>query len=498
MTPRPRLTVTHHDPPLLTRAVLDSTPSGQLCRPAYDLDSTIVTHAHIGPGVFHRGHQAIYSDDLLAAGYNTSAICAISMRSSTLSDLLGQQDMLYSVIGSEERIRVVGSIRQSLVATSDIRAAIERLADPAIRVVTMTVTEPGYCWSTSTGSLDTNDPSIVHDVANPEQPTSMPGLLVAALALRRSRGTSSFTVIPCDNLTANGALTRTVLHQLAGLVNPDLASYIQHEVPVCSTMVDRMVPSTTPEDRFEVQNVAGITDQWPVRTERYSEWVIERAPGAFLPPWAEVGVEVTDDVAAHEQMKLHVLNASHSAIAYIGLHRGHRLISDALLDNVVKERVAALLADEIAGVTMAPGSVSVQRYAATCLERFGDDSLGYTTLKVASGGGQKIQQRILPTVERLLTNSQSIDGLALVIAMWFWCIFGPEADTLGLSDPWFEQSIAPRLSFDGNPHTVATRLLAEPMLFGALATSQPFAQAVLGHIVAVWGTPRPKTKESLT
>jgi fructuronate reductase len=479
------LPVTAHP---LTHDGLLAMPSQFVRIPSYDIRAASTEHAHIGPGVFHRGHQAVYADDLLSAGRSTSAICAISMRSSTLRDAIGPQDFLYSTIGLEERVRVIGSIREVIVATEDPRKAVARLASPDIRVVTMSVTEMGYHWSHASQSLDVSAPEIAHDIEDPAAPASMPGLLVASLGQRLAAGIEPFTVVPCDNLPGNGDLTRSVLRTLAECRDPSLAAWIDDDVPICSTMVDRMVPTTTETDRLEVERIAGIRDRWPIRTEPYGEWIIENNQGGFLPPWVDVGAQVVGDIAPYEELKLHILNASHTALAYLGLRTGHVLISDALRDPAVARHVAGIMDSEIAPATEGPSGVSVAAYSRTTLERFTNDSLGYTTAKVGSDGAQKIQQRVLPIVERLLSQGSPIDGLALVITVWLWCMFGPQAGTLGLSDPWLEHAIGPRIDLPMDPSALADQMLSNTSLFGDLSRSPVFASAVLRNVEPVWSS----------
>ncbi len=472
----------------LTHDNIYSTTTPNVAVPGYDISAASVEHAHIGPGVFHRGHQAVYADDLLTAGRSTSAICAISMRTSTLRDAIEPQDLLYSVVGIEERVRVIGSLREVIVATDDPTTAIDRLASPDIRVVTTTVTERGYHWSHSSQSLDTSTPEIKHDIKDLTAPASMPGLLVAALERRLAAGTEPFTIVPCDNVTGNGNLTRSVLRTLAEYKDHSLAEWIYNHVPICSTMVDRMVPITTEIDRLEVERIAGFRDRWPIRTEPYCEWVIENTQGGYLPPWVDVGAQVVADITPYEELKLHVLNASHTALAYLGLRNGHLLISDALRDDAVATQVADILDSEIAHATEVPSGVNIGAYGRTTLDRFRNDSLGYTTAKVGSDGAQKIQNRVLPIVESLLAEDHPIDGLALVVTVWLWCMFGPQAGTLGLSDPWLEHTIGPQADLPRDPSALVGRMLSNTSLFGDLARSAAFTNAVLRNVDFVWSS----------
>lgn len=458
--------------------------------PGYGPTDTRVGHAHIGPGVFHRGHQAMYSDNLLNNGFTDAAICAISMRSRELASQLRGQDMFYTVIGSERRMRVVGSIREIMSASDDIHSVIERLADPAVKVVTMTVTEAGYCWSAESGSLDGDDPGIVHDIDNPRSPITMPGLLLAALANRKNKGVEPFAIVPCDNLLSNGKITATVLSQLAEVTDPALEPWLSEAVPVHGTMVDRMVPSTTDGDRSAVLR-AGVRDEIPIRTEEFSQWVIEQRDGSILPPWDSVGVDFVTDVEPFERLKLQVLNASHSAIAYLGLNGGHTLVDTAARDPQIRATTTAMIRDEVAAVVsgMQTDADNVfRRYTETTFERFSNAALGYTTAKVASDGARKIQQRILPSVARLVEDQQPFDNIAKVLAAWIWSMWGGNSDRLSVKDPWFESVVHVDPTLD--PASFAAAVIREPVVFGNLAGSTTITEGVAKHVDEIWATGR--------
>ncbi|MEO6122543.1 MAG: mannitol dehydrogenase family protein [Ilumatobacteraceae bacterium] len=457
--------------------------------PGYDLDHAAIGHAHIGPGVFHRGHQAVFADRALALGHPNAAICAISMRSASLRDALAEQDNLYTCVerqGNTATATVIGSIREILVAAQDPQAAVERLADPAITVVTTTVTEAGYCFDGESRTLDRSLPSVRHDQQNPDQPMTMPGLIASALARRRQRRVPPFAIVPCDNIVANGQLARAVIVEMATATDPRLGDWVADTVAFCSTMVDRMVPTTTDDDRAMSTRLTGLVDAWPVVVEPFSQWVIERQPGVDLSGWEAAGAEVVDDVERYEQLKLRVLNGAHSAIAYAGLTRGLATVSQAFAHPQVAAFVGGLLDDEIVPTVVAPRGVDLASYIATTIERFADPALGYTTRKVAGDGSLKLAQRLMPVAGDRLAAGLDISGIATVFALWMWCLVGPSATELGVADP--QATRLREMVGDGfdNHEIVVDRILLDAAVFGALDPRGELVSAVRRRASAVW------------
>jgi fructuronate reductase len=476
------------DPHRLSRARLPELARRGVDVPAYDPDAVTVGHAHIGPGVFHRAHQAVYADHAIAAGRTASGICAISMRSARLRDALTPQDLLYTCVeldGGEPALRVIGSIREVHYA-DDSRAIVARLADPAIRLVTISATEAAYCITPGTRTIDTSLPEVADDLADPSRPRTVPGLLLAALARRRQLGVAPFAVVPCDNLQDNGTLAREAVRGLADRCDRRLAAWIEGEVPFCSTMVDRIVPTTTDAHVALVADRAGVLDAWPVVTEPFTQWVVQRHPAVDLTPWEDVGVEVVDDVAAHEQLKLRVLNGAHSALAYLGLRAGHGTISAALADLPIAAFVRRLLAEEVLPTVVAPARTDVESYADTALRRFANAALGYSTGKVAADGSVKLSQRLIPTARDLIDRGRSIDAVATVVAAWIWCLFGPCAERLDVPDPQRDAMRVAVAGDRGDHRGIVTRLLGAAAVLGPTGSEPAFLQAVLRRADEVW------------
>jgi fructuronate reductase len=419
---------------------------------AYDRARLRPTVVHIGPGVFHRAHQAVYADELLRAGHTTGAIWAIAPRSADLQTALRERRYVYHVIELPDRppgdrasgasppdlsgvgVRAVGSLLGVDVAAHDVGAALARLGDPAVSVVTSTVTEHGYGAIAPGGPLDRDRPEIAHDLVDPAAPQSVPGLIVEALARRRAAGIDPFTVASCDNLPSNGRSVRRVVVELAAERDERLADWISGHVAFPSSMVDRMVPATTAAD-LEAARRLGIDDDWPVVAERFSQWVLEDRFPYGRPRWEEAGVELVPDVSLHEQAKLRILNAAHSAIAYWGLLCGFDEIAAAVADDTIAGAVTAMLDDEVLPTLASPPGWSLEEYARSALARFGNPALPYTTRKVAGDGSQKLVVRSMPTVRAVVAAGARPAMCELVLAAWVVCMAGPAASRYDVHDP---------------------------------------------------------------
>lgn len=387
--------------------------------PHYERAAVGTGIVHLGVGAFHRCHQAVYVDDCLAAGETGWGIVGASLRSADTRDALSPQDGLYTLAvrsGSGEQLRVVGSILSLLVAPEDPSALLDTLADPAIRIVTLTVTEKAYLRAGDSG-LDRAHPDIHHDLANPSTPRTVHGFLAEAIVLRRTAGIAPFTILCCDNLPANGATLRRVLLDFATLRDEDLASHIANEVAFPSSMVDRIVPATTDADRARVSAALGVEDAWPVMTEPFSQWVVEDNFPTGRPDWERFGVEMVADVTPYEDMKLRLLNGAHSAIAYLGLLSGHQTVADSFGDPAIRHFVNGLWAEAIPTLPVSAG-LDPHDYIRRLADRFANTALAHQTKQIATDGSQKLPQRILAPAVEALRAGTSVDHLSLVPASW--------------------------------------------------------------------------------
>ncbi|MBO3751041.1 mannitol dehydrogenase family protein [Streptosporangiaceae bacterium NEAU-GS5] len=405
----------------------------------YDRASLTPTVVHIGPGNFHRAHQAVYCDTVLRTGARSGAVWAISLRSAKVRDALACAGFVYHLVeraqapdGESQGVRPIGALLGVDVAAQNVERALARLADPAVTVATVTVTEHGYCAVHPAGPLDPTRAEVAHDLRHPGSPRSLPGLLLEALVRRRAAGVAPFTVASCDNLPSNGLAASRVVLDLAECRDPRLAEWVRSNVAFPSSMVDRMVPATT-DDELAGLRRAGITDHLPVVTEPFSQWVLEDVFPAGRPQWERAGVELVSDVGLHEQAKLRILNAAHSALAYWGLLAGHRLIWQAVADPALLAATRDLLA-EILPTVAAPPGWDLPAYAEQVLRRFANSALPYTTAKVAEDGSQKLPVRIVPTVRALLATGAPATHSAQLLAAWAACLAGPRAGDLAVRD----------------------------------------------------------------
>lgn len=410
----------------LSARSLKALPAG-VSRPGYDFSAARPGIVHLGAGAFHRAHQAVYIDDVLARGETGWGIIGASIRSPDVRDALGPQDWLYTLAlrsGEGTALRVIGAIQEIVVAPETPQSLVSRLAAPDIRIVSLTVTEKGYCHNPATGELDERHPDIVHDLVDPERPRSAPGLLVAALAARKAAGLAPFTVLSCDNLPANGRTVKRVLSRLAALRDPGLGGWVAGEVACPSTMIDRIVPATTEADRAAVAEALGVEDAWPVMAEPFSQWVVEDDFPAGRPDLAAVGVELVADVEPFEHMKLRLLNASHSAIAYLGYLAGYETVAETVADPAFAAFVRAMMAEEIAPTLHMPAGVDLAAYQGALMRRFANPALKHRTWQIAMDGSQKLPQRLLGTIRDRLVAGAPFARLGLAVAGWMRYVAG--------------------------------------------------------------------------
>ena len=423
----------------LSLATLGQLPAGCI-RPGYDVGAVRVGIVHLGIGAFHRAHQAVYLDDRLAAGETDWAICGVSLRSPDTADALNPQDGLYTVAvrsGAGEQLRVVGAVRRLMVAPQDPAALIAAMSDPAVRVVSLTVTEKGYCHDPATGDLRTDHPDIAADFAAPERPRSAPGVLVEALRRRRAAGVAPFTVLCCDNLPENGRTVGRVLAQFAQMRDPALRAWMENEVACPSTMVDRIVPATSDADREAIAARLGLADAWPVVTEPFTQWVIEDHFGNGRPRLEEAGAELVADVAPYELMKLRLLNGSHSLLAYLGYLAGYETVSDVMTNPAFVRLVEGLMEDVTPTLRVPPGA----DYKQSLRERFANPALKHRTWQIAMDGTQKLPQRLLAPIRDRLAAGAPIPRLALAVAAWMRYVSGADerGKPIDVRDPLAER-----------------------------------------------------------
>ena len=370
---------------------------------------------HRGLGAFFRAHGAIYVAE--AGGWG---ITGVSLQSPGTRDKLRPQGWAYTALElapDGEKPQVVTVLRDVLVAPEDPQAVLDVMAAPDTHIVSLTVTEKGYCHEPSTGRLNRDHPDIQHDLANP-LPRSAPGFLVRALALRRAAGLPPFTVLCCDNLPENGRVVQGVVGDLARLIDPALADWIEAQGAFPSTMVDRIVPATTPTDLDRLEAASGYRDEAPVMHEPFRQWVIEDRFCGPRPAFETVGAQMVADVTPYEHMKLRMLNGTHSSLAYLGYLAGHETIADTMADPVFAEFVRGLWHDEIIPALTPPPGEDLAAYADALAARYANPAIRHRTWQIAMDGSQKLPQRILGTIGESRAAGRAVPGLTLAVAAW--------------------------------------------------------------------------------
>jgi len=389
--------------------------------PSYDLaNCTQNIIVHLGVGAFHRAHQALYTEKLAQLGECWSIIGA-SLRSDSVQQQLTPQDFLYTVVERENETnhyQVVQSIQNVLVAPQQSQALLDAMSDAHCKIISLTITEKGYCHNPATGQLNSQHPDILHDLKNPLHPRSAPGFMVQALKIRYQNKLPGLSILSCDNLPNNGELTRSVILELATLLDTKLAQWIEQNVSFPSSMVDRIVPATQPEDREKLSQDLNYQDDAMVVCEPFSMWVIEDNFVQGRPAWGKVGATFVNQVHAFENMKLRLLNGSHSAIAYLGFLAGYQTVAQVMTDPALVTFIRYLMDKEVTPSIIAPPQIDLSQYKQQLLQRFSNRALNHGTAQIAMDGSQKLPQRILRPLQSQLQAGGSIDGLCLVVAAW--------------------------------------------------------------------------------
>ena len=470
-------------PPLrLSDATLGRLPA-EVAVPAYDRAATRIGVVHFGPGAFHRAHQAVYFDDLLASDPHW-AVCAVSLHSPGVRDALVPQDGLYTLalLGEVPRLRVVGSIREVLCAPQQPEAVLARLLDRDVRLLTLTVTEKGYCLSAD--GVDLRHPDIVHDLAAPQAPASAIGWIVAGLRGRRERGLEPYTVLSCDNLADNGGRLRRAVLQYGAQLGPGLAAWIETEVAFPRSMVDSITPASDDALRAQVGARLGMEDAWPVQREPYTQWVVEDDFRNGRPPLERAGVVPSDDIAGYDRAKLRLLNAPHSALAYLGSLMGLETVAEAMRDPVLPAFVERLMREDIVPSLALPRGFDPDAYIAAILARFRNPAIRHLLAQIAWDGSQKIPVRLLGTIAEALAAGRPVQRLCLPVAGWLRFVRRQALRGVPLVDP-LADTLA-RLGVDGGGTSGdVDAFLGLESVFGALATDARFATALRQAYVAL-------------
>lgn len=455
---------------------------GSAAAPGFTPDAHGCGIVHLGVGAFHRAHQAVYTDDAIADSGGDWRITGVSLRGTAVADALTSQDGLFTVIDrgpAGPAARVIGSLAGVIAASRAPGRPLAALAAPGTRIVTLTVTEKAYGLDRATLAADPAHPAVAADLAAPEQPSGVLGLLVAGLRLRRQRRLAPVTVLCCDNLPDNGALLRGGVVDVAGRTDPGLADWIAAGVAFPSCMVDRITPAATDATRAEALRLTGCRDLAAVETEPFRHWVIEDRFAAGRPAWEAGGAMFVGDVGPYEAMKLRLLNGTHSMLAYAGLLAGRACVRDVMADPGLCAVVDAYMIAAAATLSV-PDAAVLDRYRRDLLDRFANPAIAHETRQIAMDGTEKLPHRILDPAGEALAAGADITPFAFAIAAWMRYCLGRTEDgrAYPLCDPR-EDAIRARLAGAGTAAAISAVLHGLPGLFPArLAASDRWRAAV--------------------
>lgn len=451
--------------------------------PTYDRSRLTTGIVHIGVGGFHRAHEAMYLDRLMEQGKALDfAICGVGVLTSDkrMKDVLDAQDGLYTLVlkhadGTSEP-RVIGSIHEYLFAPDDPEAVIERMADPATRIVSLTITEGGYNFSAVTGEFDADAPDVVHDLRSGEPPTTAFGLVVEALVRRRDRGVVPFAVMSCDNIAGNGDMARESFATFAGLRDVELGAWVRSQVRFPNSMVDRITPVTTADDRAELAAEFDVDDAWPVVCETFTQWVLEDA-FTERPPWEDAGVQLVQDVEPYELMKLRLLNASHQALCYVGYLAGYRLVHEVTLDPLFAGFVRAYMDREGTATLHPVPGIDLEAYKDELVERFSNAQVRDTVARLCAESSDRIPKWLLPVVRHNLAHGGEVLRSAAVVAAWarYDEAVDEQGEPIEVVDRLREVLVANANGYDADPLS----FLRDRTVFGDLVDDERFTAPYL-------------------
>jgi mannitol 2-dehydrogenase len=410
--------------PPLNEKTLPSLPA-TVSVPSYDRARVRTGIVHLGVGAFHRAHQAMYVDRLLEQGQALDwGICGVGVLpfDRRMAEVMAAQDGLYTLVvkhpdGTADA-RVIGSITEYLFAPDDPEAVVEKMAAASTRIVSLTVTEGGYNSSSVTGAFDAAEPGVVADLQPGAVPRSVFGLVIEALVRRRDRGLPPFTVVSCDNIQHNGEVARRAFAAFATLRDPDLGRWVEQEVLFPNSMVDRITPATTDQDRSEVADRFGVDDGWPVVCEPFAQWVLEERFGLGRPPLDDVGVQVVDDVEPYEMMKLRLLNSSHQALCYFARLAGYRLVHDAAQDPLFRRFLLGYMEEEGTPTLRPVPGIDLAAYRQAVIDRCSNAEIRDTVARLAFDGSERLPKWLLPVVRDNLSSGGEVRRSAAVVAAW--------------------------------------------------------------------------------
>ena len=445
---------------------------------------------HLGIGAFHRAHQAVYTNE-----YNKQNpedawyILGVSLRSATVRDQLVPQDGFYSVLQTDVKgndISMINSIQHVLVAPESPRAVLEALTAETTKIISLTITEKGYCHEPATGNLNQSHPDIQHDLSNLTQPKTAIGFLVSSLQARYQQNIPTPTILCCDNLPNNGDTLAKIVLQFSQLIDENLTHWIREHVCFPNTMVDRIVPATTQSDIELLATETGYQDIGMVKTERFSQWVIEDKFSSERPKWEHVGAMLVRDVEPFETAKLRLLNGTHSSLAYLGYLSGYEYVHQVMEDQQLVQYLEHMMLNEIIPTVTAPEGLDLAQYSQDLLTRYRNPALCHRTYQIAMDGSQKLPQRLLHTIEEQLAAGGSIDALTFAVAGWlrYTMAVDEQGKSIDVQDPYAQQLKAVHEQHSGDITLLVERYLAFETIFSKKLANSKMFQSKLSYFLS--------------
>lgn len=457
--------------------------------PGYAREDLTAGIVHIGVGNFHRAHQAVYLDALMNRGLARDfALIGAGVRpaDARMRDTLKAQDYLTSVVEQEadhSSVRITGAM-VDFVEVGNTQALLAVLSNPAIRIVSLTVTEGGYYIDPATQAFDPTHPDIVADAQHPEAPKTAFGLILAGLRRRRAAGIAPFTVMSCDNIPGNGHVTENAVAGIAALLDPALASWVRSAVAFPNSMVDRITPATTDRERQVLQDQWGIEDGWPVFCEGFTQWVLEDKFPLGRPPFEQVGVQFVPDVAPFELMKIRILNGGHATIAYPGGLLDIHFVHEAMENPLIRAFLEKVEREEIIPIVPPVPDTNLSDYYELIARRFSNPKIGDTISRLCLDGSNRQPKFILPSAADRLRAGGSVTGLALVSALWARYCYGvsDSGRTIPPNDPNWDRLTAQAHRSKDDP----AAWLEMTDIFGSLASDDRYRAAFTTALRALW------------
>jgi mannitol 2-dehydrogenase len=469
--------------------------------PTYDRSSVRVGIVHFGVGGFHRAHQAMYTDRVLATGETDWGICGVGVMPADrrMAEVMKAQDGLYTLVLKDPdgsmSASVIGSIIDYRYAPDDPEAVLELLAAPTTRIVSLTVTEGGYNFHHVTGEFDADNPAVQADLVPGATPATTFGLITEGLVRRRQRGVPPFTVMSCDNIQGNGHMAAKVFTAFARLRDPELGEWVRATVKFPNCMVDRITPVTTDADRAMVAERFGISDGWPVVCEPFTQWVLEDDFPLGRPAWERAGVQLVADVEPYELMKLRLLNASHQGICYFGYLAGYRLVHDAAQDPLFADFLLAYMENE-GSPTLAPvPGIDLDAYRHELIDRFSNAGVKDTIARLCAESSDRIPKWLLPVVRENLAAGRPVTLSAAIVASWarYDEAVDEQGQPIDVVDRMADELIAVARTQGSEP----LAFLANRAVFGDLVDDPRFTDPYLWTLHSLHSQGATKTLEAL-